>query len=204
MQFRSRVALRPVRSSRQPLTWSSGEAHHPHFCAPSYDVELMSLFEHPKAVAVLLITAKPFQNCDAESLRGRHKNMASWQEASVCIHANVFHIQHFFTGTETTKVTLVDRICCHRSRKPLVDRVACTCLTIAQSQNMFALSSLLCCFAMKRGWQSRVRWCIDFKPDSPRGTATTNSSASFHAGGTSTWHGRKSHRSMRHASSVSR
>lgn len=41
-----------------------------------------------------VITAKPFHNCDADLLRGRHKNIASWQEASV--HPCQFsHIQHF-------------------------------------------------------------------------------------------------------------
>jgi hypothetical protein len=48
----------------------------------------MSLFEHPWTVAVLLITAKLFQKCDAELLRGRHKKIVSWREAIVCIHAN--------------------------------------------------------------------------------------------------------------------
>jgi hypothetical protein len=68
----------------------------------------MSLFEHPWTVAVLLITAKLFQKCDAELLRGRHKKIVSWREAIVCIHANFFHIQHF-DGRNLSQVTLSNR-----------------------------------------------------------------------------------------------
>jgi hypothetical protein len=85
------------------------------------------MFEHPKAVAVLLITAKPFQNRDAESLRGRHTKMASWQEASVCIHANLFHVQHFLSGETYQRLLYAIKFATDVCGQPLVKQRSGTC-----------------------------------------------------------------------------